>query len=62
MVLIIEGASSNDILEELNEKTIKEHYQYYIDQGFNSKDAMKKVALDRNIKKSDVYQEIFVKK
>ena len=62
MVLIIEGATTTDILEELNKKTIKEHYQYYIDQGFNSKDAMKKVSLDRNIIKSDVYQEIFIKK
>lgn len=62
MVLIIEGATSSDIQEELNSKTIKEHYQFYVDQGFNSKDAMKKVALDRNIKKADVYQEIFVRK
>lgn len=61
MVLIISGCSEEEKNENLNSKTIKEHYRYYIDLGFDQKEAMKKVAKDRKLSKSEVYQEILGK-
>ncbi len=58
MVLIIEGAKSDSALDALGELSIKEHYEFYLKQGTESKEAMKKVAKDRGISKSDVYREV----
>ena len=41
--------------------SIREHMDYYIDKGYNEKEAMKHVAKDRNIGKSEVYKYIKVK-
>lgn len=38
--------------------TIKEHYNFYLSQGLDEKEAMKKVANARNIAKSEVYKAI----
>lgn len=43
------------------ELSINEHYQKYIDEGLSEKDAMKKVALDRNQDKREIYRAIKVK-
>ena len=61
MVLIVEGAKIDTITNNLNSLDIVEHYKYYLDQGIESKLAMKKVASDRNISKSDVYREVINK-
>jgi len=61
MVLIISGCKADEKNASLNQMQIKDHYHFYIDEGFDSKEAMKKVAKDRNISKSDVYKEIFGK-
>lgn len=61
MVLIIEGADTIKITEELNEKSIKDHYEYYLSLGYDSKEAQKKVAKDRNLKNGEVYQALFKK-
>ena len=54
-VLVIDGNK-----EEINysEITIQNHYNKYIEKGYNEKDAMKQVAKDRNISKSEVYKVI----
>lgn len=61
MVICIEGNQVDDIAVRLSEKTIKEHYEFYINQQVDFKEALKKVAKDRGISKSIVYQEIFGK-
>lgn len=60
MVLIIEGNQNpeTDELVELNDLSIEEHYNHYIEKGLNSKDAMKQVAIDRHISKKEVYDII----
>lgn len=59
-VLIIDGKSEEEILKEKSSKwediSIKEHIIKYIDEGLSKKEAVKKVAKDRNIPKSDVYK------
>lgn len=54
-VVVIEGARRDDALERL---TIKEHYEYYISRGLDKKEAMKAVAADRGVRKSDIYKEL----
>lgn len=58
MVLIISAETKEEANKDLLSLNIKDHYKYYIDLGHDSKQAMKLVAKDRNIPKSDVYQEI----
>ncbi|WP_139903562.1 16S rRNA (cytidine(1402)-2'-O)-methyltransferase [Clostridium thermarum] len=58
-VLVLQGKSEEEIIKEeralWEELTIEEHILKYIDQGFNKKDAIKKVAKDRGLSKSEVY-------
>ncbi len=61
MVICIEGVKVDDITLELCNKTIKEHYEFYINQQVDFKEALKKVAKDRGVSKSIIYQEIFGK-
>ena len=56
-VLIIEGADKEETSSPFDKMTILEHINYYIEAGFDKKEAMKKVATDRNISKRDVYAE-----
>ena len=60
MVLIIEGNQNpeTDELIELNDLSIEEHYNFYLEKGMTSKDAMKQVSLDRHISKKEVYEII----
>ncbi len=59
-VLILAGKAREEINRELRESweefTLKEHMDYYEDQGIERKEAMKKVAKDRGISKRDVYK------
>lgn len=61
-VLVIEGKSREELLQESvkkwEEMSIREHMDYYMDQGVDKKEAMKLVAKDRGIGKRDVYQEL----
>lgn len=61
-VLVLEGKSRQQIREEEVEKweemSISEHMDYYMDQGIDKKEAMKKVAKDRGIGKRDVYRAL----
>jgi 16S rRNA (cytidine1402-2'-O)-methyltransferase len=58
-VLVIEGRSQADIDKEKMAKwedmSIKEHIISYIDQGMEKKEAIKKVAKDRSLPKSEIY-------
>ena len=59
-VIIIDGKSikelKDDIIKDWERMTIEQHVDYYLNQQIDKKDAMKKVAKDRGIKKRDVYQ------
>lgn len=59
-VLIVEGKSEEEIkLDEestWNNLSIEEHIKKYIEDGIDKKDAIKKVAKDRGIAKSEVYK------
>ena len=58
-VLVIEGAKES-VSEEENEWeniSISEHVDKYVAEGLTSKEAIKKVAVDRGMAKRDVYNE-----
>ena len=58
-VIIIEGnsVSKKDVeLNNLNEKTLEEHYEFYKKQGIDKKEIIKKIAKDRNTNKNEIYQ------
>ena len=59
-VLVVEGKSAEEILQEEMAKwqhlTIEQHIASYIDNGMSKKDAIKLVAKDRGIPKSEVYK------
>ncbi len=52
-VLLVEGGKKENTLLSLSEK---EHIQYYIEQGLDKKEALKKVAKERGVSKSDLYK------
>ena len=60
-VLVLEGASPDEIAEEENlwweTLSIEEHVEHYISkEQMNSKDAIKQAAKDRGLQKREVYQ------
>lgn len=61
-VLVIEGRSRTELKQEevarWEKMSIEEHMGYYMEQGIEKKEAMKKVAKDRGISKRDVYQQL----
>lgn len=61
-VILIEGIDESNQTEQWwEEMDLKEHVNSYInDQEMRSKDAIKQVALDRNIKKRDVYEAFHI--
>lgn len=52
-VLVVAGAEKT--APDFSGLTVEEHMAQYMAAGFNEKDAMKAVAKDRNMKKSDIY-------
>lgn len=58
-VLVVEGKTTGNDLLNLS---IKEHIDYYIQMGIDEKSALKMVASDRKISKSDVYKENLARK
>ncbi|MGN1000771.1 MAG: 16S rRNA (cytidine(1402)-2'-O)-methyltransferase [Bacilli bacterium] len=54
IVLVVEGNTKE---EDFSEMTIVEHINLYLEDGLTEKEAIKKVALERNIQKSIVYKE-----
>lgn len=56
-VLVIEGACDSENTSMFDNISILEHINYYIQAGFDKKEAMKKVASDRGVSKRDIYAE-----
>lgn len=56
IVIVVEGAKINSAVKRLNDLDVKSHYKYYLDQNIDSKEAMKRVAKDRGVSKSDIYK------
>ncbi|MEG0825871.1 MAG: 16S rRNA (cytidine(1402)-2'-O)-methyltransferase [Bacilli bacterium] len=54
-VIVVEGNLKVDI--KYNEIDVKEHLNFYLNQGYELKEAMKEVAKERKISKSDVYHD-----
>ena len=61
-VLMIEGKSSKELLEEKraawDDMSIEEHFNMYVSQGIDKKEAMKLVAKDRGVSKRDIYNAL----
>lgn len=58
-VILIEGNSESkrDLeLSDLTSKTLEEHYEFYLNQGLDKKEIIKKIAKDRNTNKNEIYQ------
>lgn len=53
IVMIIEGRAQENPLLSLS---VEQHLKHYLDSGMDKKDAIKKVAGERNLPKNDVYQ------
>ena len=61
-VLVIEGKSAEELVFEKraawDDMSIEEHYNMYIAQGMDKKEAMKQVAKDRGVSKRDIYSAL----
>ncbi len=57
-VLVIEGASITEINENMFWKSmsVEEHLDYYLNDGLKKMDAIKAVAKDRGVSKSEIYK------
>lgn len=53
-VLVIEGAREEN---ELLSLSVREHVKHYMDRGMDKKEALKQVAKERKIAKSELYRE-----
>lgn len=64
-VLVVEGIDKSVIKErEIRQwlkLSVKEHYDKYIAEGLDDKDALKRVAKDRNVDKREIYRELKIK-
>lgn len=54
IVIVVEG---NKEIKSFENLSIKDHINIYIEDGLNPKEAIKKVAKERNIPKSEVYND-----
>lgn len=61
-VLVIEGkdraAEAEEKRASWEEMSVEEHVQFYLDQGMDKKEAMKKAAKDRGVSKRDIYNQL----
>jgi len=58
MVILVEGAKLSKTQNDLNSKSIQEHYNHYIELGLSDMNAIKMVSKDRGVSKSIIYKEI----
>jgi 16S rRNA (cytidine1402-2'-O)-methyltransferase len=58
-VIVVEGIDKKDLIDNEVKKwhniTVEQHILMYIEQGMDKKEAVKKVAEDRNLPKKEVY-------
>ena len=52
-VLLVEGAKENE--SPLNALSVQEHIKHYMKAGLDKKEALKRVAKDRGVSKSEIY-------
>lgn len=61
-VILLEGKSFGEIEAEerarWEEMTVEEHMEYYLAQGIDRKEAMKRAAKDRGVSKRDIYRQL----
>jgi len=61
-VLVIDGIKQEILVANEQEKwkklSVAEHLEYYMAQGIDKKEAMKKIAQDRGVSKREIYQTI----
>lgn len=57
MVIVVEGNTQD---EDYSSMTILEHINLYLEDGMTEKEAIKKVAVERNLPKSVVYKEYHI--
>lgn len=55
MVIVVEGAPS--AAQRLNALTVERHFRHYLSMGLDKKEALKRVAADRKVAKSVIYNE-----
>lgn len=58
-VVIVEGSSTSkkDVeIQNLNQMTLDEQYEFYENQGFSKKEIIKQIAKDRGVNKNEIYQ------
>ena len=64
-VLIVSGIDKevldNKEMEIWQSMSIEDHFEKYVNEGFTDKEAIKKVAKDRNVDRRDIYKELKVK-
>lgn len=58
IVILVEGAKLSKTQNDLNSKSIQEHYNHYIELGLSDMNAIKMVSKDRGVSKSIIYKEI----
>lgn len=56
-VIVIRGSCEVEEKNPWEDMSIKEHIKFYISQGFTKKEAVKKVALDRDMPKREIYKD-----
>ncbi len=56
MVVVVEGCKNPETEEVVYEQSVYSQIETYIASGMSSKDAIKQVAKERNLKKNEVYQ------
>lgn len=63
-VVVVEGslASKKDVeIQNLNQKTLEEQYEFYENQRLSKKEIIKQIAKDRKISKNEIYQHFLEK-
>ncbi len=59
-VIIIEGSQQTkqqNVIQNLNQLSLEEHYQYYEQQGIEKKEIIKQIAKDRKVNKNEIYKQ-----
>ena len=54
--LALAKIQEQEVVENLNDKSLEEHYLFYEKQGLDKKEIIKKIAKDRNVNKNEIYQ------
>lgn len=55
-VIVIEGSTGDNDVNWWSDLSIEAHVNHYVKEGLRNKEAIKQVALDRDMKKNEVYQ------